>query len=188
MINQAATHHFLPARIQGAGREREGGGAGPSPRPLQAPGRGRARRAPPSLAWPPPARPARSGGPGGGCERCRPRGFSEAGRRRGRPEPGSRGRGGRRRGRAARVSAQVGAGGAVWTAPGGARGGRAGCLPGPSTAGGARLGSCRSERSLSVLIQAISDLPSNPLPLCSFPCKVWGYARAYHFCSRPPYR
>lgn len=70
MINQAATHHFLPARIQGAGREREGGGAGQSPRPLQAPSRGRARRAPPSLAEPPPARLALSGRQGGGCERA----------------------------------------------------------------------------------------------------------------------
>lgn len=40
VINQAATHHFLPARIQGAGRERAGGGAGRSSRPLQAPGPG----------------------------------------------------------------------------------------------------------------------------------------------------
>nr|XP_054113588.1 uncharacterized protein LOC128932375 isoform X3 [Callithrix jacchus] len=109
VINQAATHHFLPARIQGAGRERGGGGAGPSPRPLQAPGRGRARRAPPSLTAPPPARLALSGPslclPGGSCERAA-RGATR--RQRVRPEPGSSGRGGRRRGRAAaRVSAQV---------------------------------------------------------------------------------
>ncbi|XP_027409549.1 uncharacterized protein LOC113900206 [Bos indicus x Bos taurus] len=87
VINQAATHHFLPARIQGAGREREDGGAGPFPRPLQAPGRGRARRAPPSLAEPPLARLWLSGRPGGGCERAacgalRRRGGGGAGPRR----------------------------------------------------------------------------------------------------------
>ncbi|XP_054977219.1 uncharacterized protein LOC129399864 [Sorex araneus] len=54
VINQAATHHFLPARIQGAGREREGGGAGPSPRPLQAP---RPGASPPSPAEPDRAAP-----------------------------------------------------------------------------------------------------------------------------------
>lgn len=111
MINQAATHHFLPAQIQGAGREREGGGAGPSPRPLQAPGQGQARRAPPSLTSPPPARPALSsrleeaanappagllgGGEAAGQARAGlPRPGWEEERRRGAGEcPGRRGRG-----------------------------------------------------------------------------------------------
>lgn len=74
------------------------------------------------------------------------------------------------------MSAQVGAGGAVWTAPG-AAGGRAASPAG--TAGGAlraALGwilpvSLRldSQRSLGILTQALSDLPADALPLGSFP-------------------
>lgn len=109
VINQAATHHFLPARIQGAGRERAGGGAGRSSRPLQAPGpRDSARLA--MLARrprPPTLRAARAVG----C--CEP-GWRDAGEARG------------------TGSGQVGAGGAVWTAPG-ARGGRT---------AGSRAGNC----------------------------------------------
>lgn len=193
MINQAATHHFLPARFQGAGREREGGGAGPFPRPLQAPGPGRARRAPPSLAEPPPARPTLSGQPRGGCERASRgapsrRGGGGAGLSRapaarvGGREAARRGESPGRRGRGCLDSSRGRAG---WA------GRRAGCLPGP----GLRVASGWSpawptgfsQRSLGILIQAISDLPSNPLPLCSFPLKVWGYARACHFRSTPPY-
>lgn len=139
MINQAATHHFLPAQIQGAGREGEGGGAGRSPRPLQAPGRWRARGVPPSLTSSPPARLALFGGAEGGGERAARRSPP---RRRGRPELGSRDRGGRRRGVAARVSAQVGAGGAVWTAPG---------VSGREVVAASRPGDCGS-RAAGVLL------------------------------------
>ena len=159
VINQAATHHFLPARIQGAGREREGGGAGPSPRPLQAPSRGRARRAPPSLAEPPPARPALSGRQGGGCERAargapRRRGGGGAGPSRaptagvGGGEAAQRGECPGRRGRGRLDSSR------------GREGRRAGGLPpGLGTSGGVRL-----ESSLADLGWILGEKPRHSHP------------------------
>lgn len=86
-----------------------------------------------------------------------------------------------RRGGAARVSAQVGAGGAVWTAPRG-RAGRA--ARGRSPAGHARAGF--SERTSASSSSPLLTCLQIPRALCSFPRKVWGYARACHWRSRRP--
>lgn len=133
---------FPPGADQGAGRgEGEDGGAGPSPRPPAGPAGASARE--PRRAW-----PSRPGAPLASLARpeeaasAPPAGLFGGGEAAGQARNGLPARPGweaeRPRGQ---VSAQVGAGGAVWTARG--RAGRAGAIHlRPGTAGGARLDSC----------------------------------------------
>lgn len=90
------------------------------------------------------------------------------------------------------MSAQVGAGGAVWTAPGG-RAGRAGRLPpGPGlravrgwTPAGLTQAGC-AEKSLGILTQAISDLPSNPFHFAHFLARSGVMQELAIFTEPPP--